>query len=157
MIEHEIYMRQAIELAEHNVKNHRGGPFGAIVVHNNHIIGIGTNLVTAINDPTAHAEIIAIRQACKQLNNYQLATCILYSSCEPCPMCFGALYWARVDRVYYAATKEDASAIGFDDSYIYQQMLVPADNRTITMIQIMRNEALPVFTLWQNTTEKIMY
>lgn len=153
----EQFMRQAISLAEFNVKNNRGGPFGAVIVKDQKIIAYGANSVTITNDPTAHAEIMAIRQACKTVGNFRINGCILYSSCEPCPMCFSACYWARLDMVYYAATKEDAAEIGFDDSYIYQQILVAKENRSISMVQIMRQEALPVFSLWQDTIEKISY
>lgn len=157
MTHHEKFMAQAIQIAEINIKNQTGGPFGAIIVKDNLVIAQGANSVTSKLDPTAHAEIVAIREACKLLGNFQLTGCTLYSSCEPCPMCFGAVYWARLSSVYYAATKEDAAHIGFDDSHIYQQIITPAELRTIPMTQIMRQSALPVFALWQKTTAKVMY
>lgn len=153
----EKFMKQAIELAHMNVKNHTGGPFGAIIVKDDRIIAQGINLVTTTHDPTAHAEIVAIRQACKSLKKFQLIGCTLYTSCEPCPMCLGAIYWTRLSTVYYAATKCDAAVIGFDDSYIYEQLALQHDQQKIPMLQLMHTEAVPVFALWQQDQEKVMY
>ena len=130
------FMEKAIQMALRNVITNQGGPFGAIVVKDGKIIGTGRNEVTASNDPTAHAEMQAIRAACQYLNDFQLIDCEIYTSCEPCPMCIGAIYWARPKAVYYACTKEDAAKIGFDDQFIYEQLSLPMDQRNITMKQI---------------------
>ena len=130
------FMEKAIEVALENVISNQGGPFGAIVVNDGKIIGIGRNEVTASNDLTAHAEVQVIRAACQYLNDFQLIDCEIYTSCEPCPMCIGAIYWARPKAIYYACTKEDAAKIGFDDQFIYEQLSLPIDQRTITMKQI---------------------
>src|SRR5919197_1767328 len=135
----EWFMRQAIELALRNVRESSGGPFAALVVRQDEIISRGTNMVTAMNDPTAHAEIVAIRNACAALRSFQLTGCEIYASCEPCPMCLGAIFWARPAKVFYASTKEDAAAIGFDDSLIYSQITQPPPQRRIPMLQILRD------------------
>src|SRR5579864_4429256 len=153
----EDFMRQAIELSRKNVRSGKGGPFAALVVRDGKIIGQGTNQVTPQHDPTAHAEIVAIRQACASSKDFQLRGCEMYATCEPCPMCLGAIYWARLSRLYFANTKEDAAAIGFDDSRIYQQFALPAAQREIQTIQLLRAEALAAFREWQAKPDKEMY
>lgn len=150
-------MQKAIELALENVRSGRGGPFAALVVRNGRIIAAGVNLVTSTNDPTAHAEIVAIREACRALGSFQLTGCEIYATGEPCPMCLGAIYWARPARVYYALTRQDAARAGFDDALIYEEFNQPADRRRIPLIQIMRREALPVFEHWERKTDKVPY
>ena len=151
------FMKRAIELSLENVKSRRGGPFAAVVVKNGKIIGEGTNQVTSTNDPSAHAEVVAIRAACKSLNAFQVTSCEIYSSCEPCPMCMGLIYWARPDALYYANTASDAAAIGFDDARIYAELAMPPQQRSIPMIQMMRAEALQAFRSWQEMPDKIQY
>lgn len=155
--EHERFMRQVIELARQNIRNGRGGPFAAAVVKDGIIIARGTNQVTSLNDPTAHAEVIAIREACRVLGSFQLSGCDIYTSCEPCPMCLGAIYWARPVSVYFAATREDAAAAGFDDSFIYDEFARAIDSRKIPMTQVLREEARGVFTAWEKDERKVMY
>lgn len=150
-------MVRAIELAIENVRSGRGGPFGAVVVKDGKIIAEGANAVTATNDPTAHAEVRAIREACKKLGCFELHGCELYSSCEPCPMCLGAIYWARPDRVYFAGSAADASRAGFDDSLIYEEIAVPHASRKIPMLQIMHDQALEAFLAWQRQPNKVSY
>ena len=150
-------MRKAIELSIENVRNGKGGPFGAVIVKNDLIIATGVNSVTAAHDPTAHAEMIAIRNACTVLKSFQLTDCELYSSCEPCPMCLGAIYWARPKAVYYANSAHDAANIDFDDSFIYKQITLPHEQRTILFIQTMRQEGLKAFKLWNEKKDKITY
>ena len=154
---HTEVMSEAIALSQHNIQNGNGGPFAAVVVKDGVIIARGANHVTSHNDPTAHAEIVAIREACRELGTFQLTGCTVYTTCEPCPMCLGALYWARPDRIYYANTRADAKAIGFDDDFIYDEIVLPIDRRTIPMDQIMRDEALATFTAWKNKIDKIQY
>ena len=149
-------MKRAIELSVESV-NKGGGPFGSIIVKDNKIIAEGSNKVTTNNDPTAHGEIVAIREACKKLNNFSLNGCDLYSTCEPCPMCLSAIYWARIDKIYYANTREDARKIDFDDSLIYTELQKNIDKRKISMIQILRNEALKAFELWDQKKDKVKY
>ncbi len=151
------FMQRAIALAIENVHSGRGGPFGAVVVRAGKIIAEGANCVTATNDPTAHAEIIAIRNACRALGNFQLSDCEIYTSCEPCPMCLGAIYWARPSRVYYAATAADAAAAGFDDSFIYEQLPLPVERRKIPMLPLLREQALAAFRAWKEKSDKIPY
>ncbi|PYU14425.1 MAG: tRNA-specific adenosine deaminase [Acidobacteria bacterium] len=151
------FMEKAIALAIENVRRGRGGPFAAVVVRDGAIIAEGTNRVTFSNDPTAHAEIVAIREACEALGNFQLAGCEIYTTCEPCPMCMGAIYWARPAKVFYASTAKDASAAGFDDSFIYKQLKLPATARRIPMIQLMREEALEAFRAWEQKSDRIEY
>lgn len=151
------FMRQAIDLSIENVKTGKGGPFGALIVKNGQIIATGSNSVTARNDPTAHAEIVAIRNACTALNSFQLTDCELYSSCEPCPMCLGAIYWARPKIVYYANSAQDAADIDFDDSFIYEQIALPHQQRCIQFVQTMREEGLEAFDLWEKTRDKKKY
>ena len=149
-------MKRAIELSIESV-NKNGGPFGSIIVKGNKIIAEGSNKVTFSNDPTAHGEIVAIREACKKLNNFNLSGCELYSTCEPCPMCLSAIYWARIDKVYYANTREDARKIDFDDSFIYSEIKKNIDERKIPMTQMMRDEALKAFELWDKKIDKVKY
>ncbi|MBK9480124.1 MAG: nucleoside deaminase [Bacteroidetes bacterium] len=153
----ENYMQEAIELSVKNVTENNGGPFGAVVVKDGKIIARGYNQVTSNNDPTAHAEVVAIREACKVLGTFQLTNCEIYTSCEPCPMCLGAIYWARPSRVYYANTKEDAAAIDFDDDFIYKELAKPIQYRELQFKQVMRNEAQEAFMIWKNKTDKIEY
>jgi len=150
------FMKRAIELSIESV-NKGGGPFGSVIVKDNKIIAEGSNRVTTTNDPTAHGEIVAIREACKKLNNFMLNECELYSSCEPCPMCLSAIYWARITKIYFANTREDAQKIDFDDSLIYSEFRKNINERKIPMIQIMRNEALKAFDLWDKKTDKVKY
>ena len=150
------FMKKAIELSIESVNND-GGPFGSIIVKDNKIIGEGSNKVTSTNDPTAHGEIVAIREACKKLNNFKLNGCELYSTCEPCPMCLSAIYWSRIEKIYYANTREDARKIDFDDSSIYMELQKNINERKIPMIQMMRNEALKAFELWDKKTDKVKY
>jgi guanine deaminase len=151
------FMQEAIELSVNNVKSGKGGPFGAVIVKDGKIIARGANSVTQRNDPTAHAEVNAIREACRVLNTFQLNGCELYTSCEPCPMCLGAIYWARPDKVYYANTKKDAAAINFDDDFIYQEIAKPLHEREMKFIQLSREEALVAFDEWKKKSDKIEY
>jgi len=150
-------MRRAIALSLENVRSGRGGPFAAVVVRGDEIIAEGTNQVTSTNDPSAHAEMLAVRAACRTLKHFQLAGCEIYTSCEPCPMCMGLIYWARPDKVYYANTADDAAAIGFDDSRIYRELQSPHASRSIPMVQMLRNDALAAFRAWQEKPDKIPY
>ena len=150
------FMNRAIELSIESVNN-GGGPFGCVIVKKNEIISEGSNKVTSTNDPTAHGEIVAIREACKKINNFNLNGCELYSNCEPCPMCLSAIYWSRIDKIYYANTREDAEKIDFDDSFIYSEFQKKIDERKITMTQMMREEALKAFELWNKKIDKIKY
>ena len=149
-------MTRAIELSIESV-NSGGGPFGSIIVKNDKIIAEGSNKVSLNNDPTAHGEIVAIREACKKLNNFNLSGCELYSTCEPCPMCLSAIYWSRINKIYYANTRKDARKIDFDDSSIYSELQKNINERKIPMTQIMRNEALKTFELWDKKTDKVKY
>jgi tRNA(Arg) A34 adenosine deaminase TadA len=150
------FMARAIELSIESV-NTGGGPFGSVIVKDEKIIAEGFNKVTSTNDPTAHGEIVAIRKACKSLNNFNLSGCELYSTCEPCPMCLSAIYWAHIDKVYYANTRDDAKKIDFDDSLIYSELLKNVKIRKIPMAQMMREEALKAFELWNKKTDKVKY
>ena len=150
------FMKRAIELSIENV-NSGGGPFGSIIVKNDKVIAEGSNKVTLNNDPTAHGEIVAIRKACKSLNNFNLSGCELYSTCEPCPMCLSAIYWSRIEKVYYANTRDDAQKIDFDDSSIYSELLKNVKKRKIPMVQMMIDEALKTFELWDKKTDKVKY
>ena len=151
------YMREAVQLAEQGMRSGRGGPFGCVVVRRGEIVGRGSNRVTSTNDPTAHAEVVAIRDACTALQTFQLTDCELYTSCEPCPMCLSAIYWARVPQVYYGNTRADAAAIGFDDDFIYQQVPLAPEARTVKMELLLRDEAQIAFQEWANKTDKIRY
>lgn len=152
-----MYMNLAVDIAAQNVLSKSGGPFGAVIVKNGRIIALGRNQVTAIHDPTAHAEIQAIRAACLHLNSHELKGCEIYSSSEPCPMCLGAIYWARMKAIYYATTTEDAAKIGFDDKYIYHQFALPPSERSIPMTQILTPNYQAPFQLWQQTSAKTNY
>jgi tRNA(Arg) A34 adenosine deaminase TadA len=151
------FMREAISLAKEGVESGQGGPFGAVVVKNDKIIGRGNNRVTSTNDPTAHAEVTAIRDACKNIGSFQLEGCEIYTSCEPCPMCLGAIYWARPDRMYYACTQSDAAKIGFDDAFIYKEMELPISDRKIETTQLIRDEAISAFEMWEALEAKTEY
>ena len=153
----EPFLQRAIALAIENVNSGQGGPFAALIVKNGKIIAEGVNRVTSGNDPTAHAEIEAIREACRVIGNFQLSGCDLYASCEPCPMCFGAIYWARPDRVFYAATATDAAAAGFDDAFIYQELRRPPDARRLPVTQLLDPEALRPFQVWLSSSSKKPY
>ena len=150
-------MREAIQLSISNINSCNGGPFGAVIVKDGQIIARGANSVTSSNDPTAHAEVVAIRQACENLQTFQLTGCEIYASCEPCPMCLGAIYWARLDKLYYANTKNDAAAINFDDKFIYEELEKPLEDRTLFTRQLLRNEALEAFKKWSETEQKTEY
>jgi tRNA(Arg) A34 adenosine deaminase TadA len=153
----EEFMRRAIALAVRNARAGRGGPFGAVVVKAGRVIAEGTNRVTSANDPTAHAEVVAIRAACRRLGHFQLDGCEIYCSCEPCPMCLGAIYWARPARLYFAATRRDAARSGFDDSRIYRQFRLPIHRRTLTMRALLRREALAAFEAWRQCERRVEY
>jgi tRNA(Arg) A34 adenosine deaminase TadA len=155
--EHISFMTKAIELSIESAQTGRGGPFGAIIVRDHQVIASGTNLVTSTNDPTAHAEIVAIREACRALNTFQLHDCDLYSSCEPCPMCLAALYWARPQKIFFAGTREDAARAGFDDSYIYKELALPIPQRAIPMSQLMHKQALAAFRYWAAKPDRQQY
>jgi guanine deaminase len=150
-------MERAIELSLENVRSGRGGPFAAVVARGGEIIAEAANCVTATKDPTAHAEIVAIREACRKIGHFELTGCDLYTTCEPCPMCLGAIYWARPARVFYANTEADAAAIGFDDAFIYAELKRPLGDRKVLMIQILREKALEAFRAWQAKTDKATY
>ena len=151
------FMREAIRLSIENVQSGNGGPFGTVIVKNGNIIAFGVNKVTQSNDPTAHAEIVAIRSACETLGTFQLVGCEIYCSCEPCPMCLGAIYWARPDRIYFANTKEDAADINFDDNFIYNELDVSISQRKLPTTQLLRDEAQMAFTQWRESTAKTEY
>ena len=150
-------MQQAVALASVNVASGQGGPYGAIIVKDNQLIAASGNKVTSTLDPTAHAEIVAIRLACIKLNDFQLHDCILYTSCEPCPMCLGAIYWARLAQVYYACSRFDAAAANFDDSFIYDEILVPPSERSIPMHHLNLANALQPFNIWTEKSDKVVY
>ena len=150
------FMAKAIELSI-NSANTIGGPFGSVIVKDDKIIAEGSNKVTSSYDPTAHGEIVAIREACKNLNTFDLTGCEIYTSCEPCPMCLSAIYWSRLDKIYYANTREDAKNIDFDDSFIYTEIPKKIDDRKIKMVQMLRDEALKAFEIWDKKVDKIKY
>lgn len=150
-------MMEAIKLAQIGVRENQGGPFGCVIVKNDTIVGRGNNRVTSTNDPTAHAEVVAIRDACKNIGTFQLDECEIYTSCEPCPMCLGAIYWARPKVIYYANNRKDAADIGFDDSMIYEEMGKSYIERKIPILTISREEALSVFNEWKNKEDKTQY
>lgn len=154
---HKKFIERAIELSKKGMDTGAGGPFGALVVKNGEIIAEGYNGVTSSNDPTAHAEIVAIRKACEKLNSFQLDGCIIYTSCEPCPMCLGAIYWARPKTVYYACTKEDAAEIGFDDAFIYEELDKDIDNRKIQFINLERDKGKAIFDEWKTKEDRVDY
>ncbi|TWR29482.1 nucleoside deaminase [Mucilaginibacter pallidiroseus] len=157
MENHEKFMQMAIELSEYNVKQGMGGPFGAVIVKDGMVVARSANKVVPTNDPTAHAEVSAIRMACKELGTFSLEGCEIYTSCEPCPMCLGAIYWARIGKIYYANTKADAAAIGFDDHFIYDELDQPMDKRKLPFKQMMRDEAQQAFRLWEGSELKTDY
>lgn len=151
------FMLRAVELSRNNMQKGAGGPFGAVIVKNGQIIGEGWNQVTSINDPTAHAEVMAIRDACQKVSNFDLSGSEIYTSCEPCPMCLSAVYWARIDKIYYGNTRKDAAAIAFDDDFIYEEIPKNIEDRKIPMIQCAHQEALEVFKEWDLKQDKIRY
>lgn len=151
------FMLRAIELAREGVDKNQGGPFGCVIAKDGRIVGEGCNRVTATNDPTAHAEVVAIREACRDLNSFQLGGCTIYTSCEPCPMCLGAIYWARPAGLFVAANRDDAAAIGFDDEMIYEELDKPNDERKLKMVTLLRDEALKVFQHWAEKPDKTEY
>ena len=150
-------MLRAIELAREGVESNEGGPFGCVIARDGRIVGEGGNRVTSTNDPTAHAEVVAIRDACRNLNSFQLDGCIIYTSCEPCPMCLGAILWARLDRIHYANTHLDAAAIGFDDERLYREIAKPIEAREVPMRRLLAAEALEVFEAWRRKPDKVPY
>ncbi len=154
---HQTHMRRAIALSEANLRTNHGGPFGAVIVRDDRIIAEGCNRVTSSLDPTAHAEIEAIRAACQALGQFQLSDCVIYSSCEPCPMCLSAIYWARLDRIYYANTRQDAAAIGFDDDFLYREIPRPPVERSVPAHRLLADEARIAFATWQGKGDKIRY
>jgi guanine deaminase len=151
------FMQEAIKCSLEGVESNAGGPFGAVIVKNGEIVARGWNKVTSTNDPTAHAEITVIREACKILGTFDLSGCELYTSCEPCPMCLAAIYWARIDKIYYGNTKKDAANIGFDDDFIYEEFKLPVDKRRIVMEQLDREDAIKSFERWNKKNDKIKY
>src|SRR5437763_125960 len=151
------FMREAIRLSVQMMRRGQGGPFGAIVVRGDRIIGRGFNRVTSTNDPTAHAEIVAIRDACRRLKTFELIGCDLYTSCEPCPMCLSAAYWARLRKIFYGNTRKDAQRIAFDDAHIYREVALPIRKRSLTMKQLRRDEALAAFKEWEAKADKVRY
>lgn len=155
--QHQKYMRLAIAMSEKNVMEKLGGPFGAVIVKDGKVISKSGNKVTSTNDPTAHAEVSAIRIACRKLKNFDLKGCVIYTSCEPCPMCLSAIYWARIDTIYFANTKADAARIGFDDQFIYEEIEKPMQLRSLPVNQMLRSEALQAFKLWDKSELKISY
>lgn len=155
--DHKYFMQRAIDISRKGMESNDGGPFGAVVVKDGEIIAEGNNRVTSSNDPTAHAEVVAIRNACTALDTFQLDGCIIYTSCEPCPMCLGAIYWARPDKMFYACTKEDAARIGFDDDFIYKEINLNIQDRSIPTLQIMNAEANEVFKSWETKEDKTEY
>ncbi len=157
MTSDEQFMRRAIELAQKGADANLGGPFGCVVVKDGRIIGEGSNQVTSTNDPTAHAEIVAVRNACRELGSFQLDGCVIYTSCEPCPMCLGAIYWARPAGLFIAATREDAAAAGFDDEVFYRELEKPNDERQLKMQSLLRDESQKVFQSWVEKPDKIEY
>jgi len=154
---HVAFMRRAIELAQNGVDNNQGGPFGCVIAKDGRIVGEGCNEVTSTKDPTAHAEVVAIRDACRNLNTFQLEGCVVYTSCEPCPMCLGAIYWARPEAIFFAGTREDAAAAGFDDELFYTELEKPNDDRQLKMQSLMRKESQKVFEHWIAKADKVEY
>lgn len=157
MNNHKKFMQRAIALAKEGMNKNAGGPFGCVIVKDNTIISEGYNCVTSTNDPTAHAEVVAIRKACESLGSFQLDDCIVYTSCEPCPMCLGAIYWARPKQVFYACDKHDAAKIGFDDQFIYDEIDKPITMRSISFEQLLQNEGITAFEAWANKDDRTEY
>ncbi len=151
------FMWEAIRLSQKNIREGKGGPFACVIVKEGKIVARGTNLVTSTNDPTAHAEVVAIREACKELGTFQLSGCEVYTTCEPCPMCLGAIYWARPDRIYFANSREDAAKVGFDDLFLYEEIPRKISERKIPTQQLMREEALAAFHEWEQKQDKTHY
>lgn len=154
---HEEFMKMAIALSVENVTENVGGPFGAVIVKDGKFVAGSANKVTSTNDPTAHAEVSTIRLACTELHTFDLSGCVIYTSCEPCPMCLGAIYWAKIDTIYYANTKTDAENIGFSDKFIYEELEKPMEKRSLPVVQMMRDEALHAFKLWETSPLSIKY
>lgn len=156
---HETFLREAIRLSIENVETGAGGPFGAVVVKDGEIVGRGANAVTAVNDPTAHAEIVAIRRACSRLATFELTGCVLYTSCEPCPMCLSAAYWARISAIYFAATRDDAAAVNFDDAFLYREVALPHPERSLPIVAVpeLNDYALQAFRHWHENVNKTPY
>ncbi len=152
-----IFMEKAIELATESVTSGRGGPFGAVIVRDGEMIATGSNLVTATSDPTAHAEVVAIRNACSKLGTFQLNGCHIYTSCEPCPMCLAAIYWARCDAIFYGTCAADAAAAGFDDAYLYEELKRPFDERRIPIVNLLPEQAMASFDAWRDHASRIDY
>lgn len=152
-----VFMRRAIALSREMMEQGQGGPFGAVIVKDGKIIAEGSNKVTSTNDPTAHAEVVAIRNACAALHDFSLRGCEIYTSCEPCPMCLAAVYWARLDRLYYANTRIDAARIGFDDEFLYQEIPLPIEKRSLPMIRLLSDEAIVAFEAWDKKPDKVRY
>ncbi len=155
--EDKVFLKEAIALSRKGMENNEGGPFGAVIVKDGKIVGRGNNRVTSSNDPTAHAEVVAIRDACKNLDSFQLDGCTIYSSCEPCPMCLGAIYWARPVRLVFACGRKDAADIGFDDDFLYKEIVVPIEDRQIPTFQMMREDGVEVFKTWSEKTDRTDY
>ena len=156
-MDHAAFMRRAIDLSYEKMNAGLGGPFGAVIVRDGSVIAEGWNRVWSAVDPTAHAEVVAIRRACRALGDYHLTDCSIYTSCEPCPMCLGAIYWARLEIIYYANTRGDAAAIGFDDSFVYDELALPLGQRRIPAQCLLRDEAVAVFQAWQDKADKLLY
>jgi len=157
MEKHKEFMREAIALSKQNVEKVLGGPFGAVIVKNGVLVAKSANMVTTTNDPTAHAEVSAIRLACENLGTFTLKGCVIYTSCEPCPMCLGAIYWARLDKMYYANNKHDAANIWFDDAFIYEEIDLPLENRKLKAERLLPEEAFEAFEMWDSSEEKKKY
>jgi guanine deaminase len=156
-MDHEYFMKMAIERSQKGMQQNIGGPFGAVIVKDGEVVGKGQNQVTSTNDPTAHAEVVAIRDACKRVNNFSLEDAILYTSCEPCPMCLAACYWARIKKIYYGNSQQDAASIDFDDAFLYKELTLPHESRSLEIIQICRDEAYKVFEEWRIKSDKTPY
>lgn len=156
-MDHAAFMRRAIDLSYEKMGAGLGGPFGAVIVRDGSVVAEGWNRVWSAVDPTAHAEVVAIRRACRALGTYHLSDCVIYTSCEPCPMCLGAIYWARLEAIYYANTHSDAAAIGFDDSFVYDELALPVSQRRIPAQCLLRDEAVAVFQAWQDKADKLWY
>ena len=156
-MDHEQYMRRAIALSREKMQEGEGGPFAALIVRDGEVLGEGWNRVTGHNDPTAHAEIVAIREACRAGESFSLEGCVIYTTCEPCPMCLAAIYWARIERIFYANTTEDAVRIGFDDGFLYRELAMPADERSLPAERLLADEAFEVFSEWADDPEKVPY
>jgi tRNA(Arg) A34 adenosine deaminase TadA len=157
MADHHQFVQEAVNLAREGMRTNRGGPFGAVIVRDGTIVGRGCNQVTSTLDPTAHAEMVAIREACLTVGRFDLCGCVIYASCEPCPMCLSAIHWARIDKIYYACTRYDAAGIGFDDNHIYQQVALPLEQRSLPIEHLPTQEATDVFQEWKSMPGKIHY